>query len=239
MWWETLREHAIVQRDVAGRQISFYVEKTKPKFAYALTINDVCHLLSLIPTTDWEGLSTFVFRQPTSKQVLLKPVWGRIDYYAELFAPGEAPHPGAPAIFLEAVNITRSIKWSKHLGPDDQKELQRLSSDGHDIRYSSKSVIIKSSYDSVRSTQLYRTFLHEIGHWVDYCARVERLSVKHEYADLLDLFWARPEKEREAVAHRYADSIRQKLLSANSIPFERIFDHKEVNDEILFASFAT
>jgi hypothetical protein len=225
-WWEALKSNHSAKREVAGRRVTFIVEKPNPKFVYACTIGDVCRLLSLLPSSDWEGLETFVFRQPTSKQAQLKPSWGRIDYLAELFEPGQPPHPARPIIFLDAVHVEQPMKWSKHLDPDDQQELQELTADGHTIQHSSKLVLISHSASSVRNTQLYRTLPHEIGHWKDYVAQVEGPSAdgNSDYSELLDRYWARPEKEREAFAHRYANSIRKRLTAGGAIPFERIPD---------------
>jgi hypothetical protein len=167
-----------------------------------------------------------VFRQPTLKQALLKPSWGRISYYAELFEPGKAPHSPRPVIFLDAVSVSKPTRWSKHLGPADQQELDRLSLDGHVVRHTSKSVLVQYSYSSARNTQLYRTLLHEIGHWVDYVTKVERPSDVEgaDYSELVGRYWARPQVDCEAFAHRYADSVRERLRTAGHIPFERIFD---------------
>jgi hypothetical protein len=231
-WWEALKINYSVDRVVDGRRVIFIVEKPNPRFVYACTIGDICHLLSLLSRPDWEGLETFVFRQPTSKQARLKPSWGRIDYCAELFEPGKPPHPARPIIFLDAVNVEQPMKWSRHLDPDDQRELQRLTADGHTLQHSSNSILLKYSHSSVRNTQLYRTLPHEIGHWLDHVAQVERPSAEEnrDYFELLDRYWARPEREREAFAHRYAGSIRKRLIAAGSIPFERIPDPFDLNE---------
>lgn len=225
---------------MSGREVAFFVEKTRSGFAYATTVDGVCHLLSFLPFLDWEGINEFVFRQPTSKQILLKPTWGRVDYLAELFSPGGAPLAPGPAIFLDAVDIGRPLKWSKHLSPDDQLELERLSADGHTIKHNAKSIIISSTYSSVRNTQLYRTLLHEIGHWVDYVNRVVQPAAisNTDYSELSDRFWSRPEAEREAFAHRYAESVRQELWNSKRIPFERIINPDPEQDGTTISSFA-
>jgi hypothetical protein len=241
MWWEVLRTSSSVQREVAGRQLTFFVEKTRKDFFYACTIEDVCHLLTLLPAEDWNGIDTFVFRQPTQKQQLLSPSWGRIDYSAELFSPGQAPRAQGPAIFLDAVDINHPMRWSKQLDPDDQVELLRLSTDRHSVRYGPKSNIVVSTYASVRHTQLYRTLPHEIGHWVDFVRRIEQPSASPnaDHSELWDRYWARPKKEREAFAHRYADSAREQLLKSGAVPFDRIFHPDQFEGGFPTVSFVT
>ena len=229
MWWERLHEFEVVQREVSGRLLSFYVEKTRTGFVHACTVEDVCHFLTLLPLPDWDGIFSFVFRQPSSKQLLLKADWGRIAYWAELFSPGEPPCPAGPAIFLDAVDVNRPLKWSKKLGPDDQAELLRLSRDGHDIKIGRKSIFVRSTYSSVRDTQLYRTLPHEIGHWVDYRSRVEVPSSTEspDRSELWEHYWSRPEKERETFAHRYANRVVERLSESNAVPFDQISAHRE------------
>jgi hypothetical protein len=225
-WWEALKTNSSTQREVAGRVVTFIVEKTKANFAYACTIGDICRLLPSVALSDWEGITTFVFRQPTSKQALLNPSWGRVDYYAELFEPGKAPLPARPVIFLDAVEVGTPMEWSKHVSPFEQKELQRLSAEGHVIQHSSKSILIRSTHGAVRNTQLYRTLLHEIGHWVDRnnCMKTAGSQSAEDYSVYLDRYWARPEIEREAAAHSYAEQVGNRLRSEHKIPFERVFN---------------
>ncbi len=74
--------------------------------------------------------------------------------------------------------------------------------------------------ESARHTLLYRTMLHEIGHWVDWKEKVE-IPADHggDWLALSDAYFARPDSEREAFAHRYADTMAKQLTAAGKIPF--------------------
>jgi hypothetical protein len=74
--------------------------------------------------------------------------------------------------------------------------------------------------DSVRSTQLYRTLLHEIGHHVDYS------HSKGEFA-------RKPASEKETFAHKYAYKLRAQLEKRGVIPFERMFSAKQLQSDTL------
>lgn len=69
--------------------------------------------------------------------------------------------------------------------------------------------------ESLRSTQLYRTLLHEIGHSVDY----DRDS---------GAFDGKSSLEKEPFAHQYADKLRESLVRFGIIPFARMFDNKTI-----------
>jgi hypothetical protein len=80
---------------------------------------------------------------------------------------------------------------------------------------------VEASAHAIRTTQLYRTLLHEIGHHVgrlEYHARHK--DTGHDAAD--ELYFARPPAEREAAAHRYADSWASRLRANRIIPFAPI-----------------
>jgi len=230
IWYENLGPHRIVNRTVGLLDLAFVVEKTREDCIHACTVADVCHLLSLVPPADLESLQTFVFRQPTRKQWSISPAWGRIAYSADLGLTGKKVRRQGPAIFLEAVNSTKVWKWGKDLDPEDALEIERLRSDGHVVEDTGKRLLFRSSQESVRVTQLYRTLLHEIGHWVDWLEKVERPAANSSapYDVLSDRYFARPDQERERFAHRYADTMRESLVAANLIPFDSIIYGEEL-----------
>jgi len=98
--------------------------------------------------------------------------------------------------------------------------------------------VLDRNLDTVRATQLYRTLLHEIGHWVDWRTReripaglgARRDSRTSRPADAKtapfdrpwESYWQRPHSERERYAHRYSDQLRKRLMGEGLIPFERI-----------------
>ncbi len=77
---------------------------------------------------------------------------------------------------------------------------------------------------SVRATQLYRTLLQEIGHWVDFNEKVlaPALLCKVELELLSEAYFSRPYEEREAFAHNYAEARKAHLTKFGIIPFEHI-----------------
>jgi len=124
-------------------------------------------------------------------------------------------------ILLDAIEANCVIDWSAGLGPDDQAELARLRADGHGVERVGSRFRIRIAPDSARRTQLFRTLLHEIGHWFDWLEKVESAAMRGEnFETLVEHYFARPQAEREAFAHRYANIMSNKLTSAGVIPFE-------------------
>lgn len=209
-------------RNVGGKHVSFLVEHTTGGCMHACTVEDLCFLLSHVPSSDWAGLATFVLRQSTRKERLLDPAWGRMFYHARLEVQGGVPVSG-PVIFLEACDVGTPIKWSTSLDPEDSEELERLRLDGHRVERVGRRHVISATADSVRATQLYRTLPHEIGHWFDWLEKVEGPAARGEdFARLADSYFVRPRNEREAFAHRYADDLLRTLRGKGVIPFPRI-----------------
>lgn len=235
IWWENLGPHTVMGRRVGSHEITFLIEHTREDCVHACTVDDICHILSFVPASDLESLDTVVMRQSTRKQALVNPAWGRLAYSAEFGQPGhKATHTG-PALFLEATNPTRVWKWSRKLCPEDSLELERLRNDGHRVEDTGKRFVFQSSLESVRATQLYRTLLHEVGHWVDWLEKVVRpaggdLGI---YDALSERYFARPDQERELFAHQYANILRKRLTTEGRIPFQRISA-----DESMFRSKA-
>jgi hypothetical protein len=145
---------------------------------------------------------------------------------AELGQSGKKVRRTGPAIFLEAVNPVAVWKWERNLSPADSLEIERLRTDGHSVEDTGKRFLFRSSLESVRATQLYRTLLHEIGHWVDWLEKVARPTETSPglYDVLSDRYFARAPQERELFAHRYATELRKRLTSEKRIPFLRIDD---------------
>lgn len=219
--WAQLRQPSIAKRNVCGRELQFIVDAHLPDWRYACSIEDVCTLLTAIPPHDWQGINTFIFRQSTRKQWLLYPTWGRLAMWADVGVRGmQAIHSG-PAILIEAINPSTPFRWARSLTPAMARELERLRADGHTVVQDSRGYKITSSLCAARATQLYRTIPHEIGHWVDWCMRVERPAENEvgEYSELADRYWARPSMEREAFAHQYATDLLQLLKTTGELPF--------------------
>lgn len=237
-WWERVKRPTIMDSEVLGRPVRFITEELRPGFRQVCTIKDVCRLLALIPMSDWTDLTTFVFRQPTRKQLLLQPTWGRLAMAANIGEHGKKDIYSGPAILLEALDLSVPLCWGRSLDHATAQELERLKADGHTVTEDRRGYTISSSVEAARATQLYRTIPHEIGHWVDWLERVERPSKKVEqggadyaecYGDLVDGYWARASVEREAFAHLYADRLVARLKASGQIPFPSDTDSQANN----------
>ena len=137
------------------------------------------------------------------KETILSPVWGRMifDY--------EFENQTGPTIILEAFRVNDRLKWSKKLSVDSQKELERLRQDGHEFAADRRSNVALLEKTAVRNTQLYRTLLHEIGHYVHYLQKTGRFSGSIS------------KSERESFAHAYAERQHSALAAQNLVPFEQ------------------
>lgn len=218
-FYERVEKAVAVERSVNSRSLTFLVQPVMAGFVHACTIGDICHLLSLAPPDDLAGVDLILLRQPTRKQQGLRPVWGRLAYYAET-----GKYSGR-AIFLEAQQPGVPFRWRRSLTPEDAAEFDRLRADGHEIEGDRRAFSIKPTLVSIRATQLYRTLPHELGHHVDYMAKVsESARDEADYDRLRELYFSRPQCEREAFAHRYADELSDRLRREGAIPFQRMDD---------------
>ena len=198
------------------RTIRFLIEPTNEGYTYCCTIEDIMHMLSLLHQQGTEFPDLFVLAQPKRKQEILRPAWGRIDF--SINANGFTE----PAIILHAIDLSKPICWSRSLRVPDSAELERLKADGHAISENKRSLVLQPSLDSVRSTQLYRTILHEIGHWVMWKRVLENEDRANQDKQLSDAYFRISSEQREAFANQYADKIRQELLLQKGIPFDRV-----------------
>jgi len=118
------------------------------------------------------------------------------------------------------------MKWRKSLAPDDARELDRLRSDGHEVLTDRRSYEIISTPESFRNTVLFRTVLHEIGHYVHWLQNViwpaGQADDSNDFERLNDAFRSKPSKEREDFAHRYADELSKELKRKELVPFPMI-----------------
>jgi len=199
--------------EVYGEKKIALVEEPTPGHFYGCTIADIEHLLGMASEQDVSGLEVFLFRNPTRKQRLLSSVWGRFLYYAR---PGK--YEGS-AICFESQSL-EPLSWKKSLGPEDQREMNRLREDGHRIELGRRSVEVHLSHASIRATTLFRTALHEIGHYVDWMTNVidfEGTAEEGEYASRT--FYSKPSAMKEDFAHRYALEAFERLKSEGKAPF--------------------
>ncbi|HEU0177246.1 MAG TPA: hypothetical protein VFV58_23520 [Blastocatellia bacterium] len=209
LYYENLTEYKVAERTVHSRSLPFIVEKTRADSCHACTVDDIARVLQYAPFSDFFGIDFIVLRQPKRKEEIINPVWGRLAYFAEI-----GPYQGR-AIFLEALNPSRPLRWSKSLTPDGQQEMERLREAGHEIITTRHYHKVTVSLESIRAHQLYHTLLHEIGHSLD----------KDRDPDAFD---RKSSLEKETFAHQYADKLRENLVRFGIIPFARMLDKQTI-----------
>jgi hypothetical protein len=220
---ERLRNPREYLFSVHGSNRVALVEEPADDCVYGCTLLDIAKLLSLLPPADVDGLDLFLFRQPTTKQRILEPVWGRFLYYAW---PGK--HHGS-AICFEAQSLT-PLKWSRSVTPELKRELLRLESDGHRIIASKRTFEIHMTPESLRNTTPFRTALHEVGHYVDWQDSVLRVpSTSEEGADAATrAFKSKTPAMKEDFAHRYAATTGARLRALGQLPFIPQWENEEM-----------
>ncbi len=204
-YFERLDSCVKLKRDVAGHPIQFLVEPTRPGWFYPCTVDDLCSLLAGVPADDLKAVDLIVLRQPTRKQALLSPVWGRAIFWFETVGFS------GPAIVLEAQS-GKPYRWARRVHPESARELERLRTDGHGIQRSTRGVTVRPTPTSLRHTVLYRTLLHELGHHVDF-----RRSTQAEWE-------SKTSSTKEDFAHRYATEKLRLLADSRAVPFSPVLD---------------
>ncbi|WP_154668005.1 hypothetical protein [Pseudoduganella violaceinigra] len=178
----------VVRRQVKGRDITFLVDPARPGYTYPCTVDDIAAVLEQVAAP----VEIFVLRQPTRKQELHAPVWGRALWHFD-----EQGLQG-PAIVLEAHSL-RPYRWSRHIDPERARELARLRDDGQEVVKTRRGLEFRPTPSSMRNTVLFRTLLHEIGHHADYNKRGDQA------------YYQRTTTEREDFAYRYASEAQARL----------------------------
>jgi hypothetical protein len=176
-------------REVGGQSFRFIVEKPNKGYAYSCTPADVCALLQAVPAEELQGmLDLFIFYQPKTKEEILDGCWGRLVYdysYKDEISP---------AIIIEAVDVSRGQRIEKSSRPSDLEEIRLLQEEGHTFTDMGGYLVMKSTMEAVRRTQLYRTVFHEIGHYYDFI---------HEIC--------RNHQDKEIFANKYARRMMDRL----------------------------
>lgn len=213
---ESLGQYQKQEVEINGYKFIFVVEKTREGSLHACSIEDIKQIIEHVPIADYGSLRLIVLRQPKRKEEILSPVWGRLIYSFEF------ENEYYPAIILEAGEYPRKIKWETSLSLESQKELDRLKEDGHNFISNGKHWIADMEPENVRNTQLYRTLLHEFGHYVHYMMIVERPGKEDEdirfWEERLEYYNNIPGIEKENFAHRYANDLRLRLKEKGVIP---------------------
>ena len=204
-YYEKLIGYVVVRRTIGTRELLFFVEPTRPDWFYPCSVDDICAVLSHCTPEIVSAFDFIVLRQPTRKQRILSPVWGRA-----IFAFDLDKYTGS-AIVLEAQSLT-SFQWPRSIGPEGMRELERLRKDGHDICNTRRGIDIKVTPHSLRNTVLYRTLLHELGHHVDFARSAE---VEWE---------GKVQSQKEDFAHRFALELYMQLSERKVLPFDAVVE---------------
>ena len=223
-FYERLENYKVVEKIINNHKFRFVIEKTRKNSFHACTVDDIEFMLSHIPKKDYGNLELIILRQPKRKEENLKPVWGRLIYSYQF------ENDFFPAVIIEAVDLDKKFRWNKKLSIEYQNELERLKNDGHKIVMGKRYFEAEYKIENIRATQLYRTLLHEIGHYVHYLNVVEKPAKENEeyviWEKRWDFYHSLPKTEKESFAHSYADKLKKKLETEKIIPFDRIINHK-------------
>lgn len=216
MFYERIEAAEEQEVTVGDCQIIVLYEEPREGFTYGCTPSDVIRVLKLVADLSPSLPDVIAFRQPTRKQQQQKPVWGRFLYFAEF-----GKHDGT-AIILEAQELGTLLKWSKRMTVEDRAEYERLVADGHPFMETKRHFEAELVEHAVRSTKLYRTLLHEMGHLAHYDQDVldDRTALDEDYDIARGLYFSKANSEREAFAHSFADRLSQSLRLAGKIPFD-------------------
>ncbi|MDI1450919.1 hypothetical protein [Polyangium sp. 6x1] len=222
--WAQIRSYRTVRRDVHGRPLHFVVQRPRRGFLHPCTVDDVVTVLSALPKEVLEapegyGLAGVILRQPSRKQVILDRCWGRLAWHLEL-----GPVQG-PAIYLDAQPVPLRLRRSLRLDVEQEAELGRLREEADEVHSDKRAHHLTFGLEGLRRVLLYRTLLHELGHLVDFWDRVVRPELLGgDLLELHDAYDSQPEREREEVAHRFAERWSATLRERGCIPFPRLVD---------------
>ena len=218
-FYERLDKYTKTKKIINGYEFIFIVEQLRETSKHSCSIEDIATIIEQIPKTDYGELQFIVLRQPKRKEETLSPTWGRLIYSYEF------EDEYFPAVIIDSIDYTKRFKWTTKLSTDDQQELDRLKSDGHEIINDGKHFIAEYKQENVRNTQLYRTLPHEFGHYVHFLNTVERPSTEdediEEYEKRQDFYFNIPSVEKEKFAHNYAEKLMTELKNRDIIPFEK------------------
>ncbi len=216
LFFERLEVTKKLTANIGDRQLEVLYEEPHDEFSYGCSPPDVIKLLELVADLVPSLPDIVAFRQPTRKQKKLMPIWGRFVYFAEF---GKL---SGPAIILEAQELGGTLGWSKKMSLADRAEYKRLVEDGHKFEDKKRFYQAELNGQTIRNTILFRTLLHELGHWVQYYQEVlHRPTALDDDQDIAsDLYFAKPTTEREVYAHDFAEKTGKTLRLAKEIPFE-------------------
>ncbi|MDN5395392.1 MAG: hypothetical protein L0G39_13120 [Chryseobacterium sp.] len=220
-FYERLTHYQKEIRLINNHEFIFVIEETREHSMHSCSLNDIQKIIEQIPSKDYGDLKFIILRQPKRKEEILSPVWGRLIYSFEF------ENEYFPAVILDAIDTDKKLLWPKKQTIEDQKEFERLKADGHIFTTLKRNFIAEFKPEFTRNTQLYRTLLHEFGHYAHYLEVIkspgndpEEEENYDEKEKRIDLYFCIPKSEKENFAHTYADALKAKLIDENKIPFE-------------------
>ena len=110
-YYEKLLSYNVVTRMDGTRLIRFFVEPTRPDWFYPCSVDDICAVLAHCSSEALRAFDFIVMRQPTRKQRILWPVWGRAIFSFDI-----DKHSGS-AIVVEAQDLS-PIEWRSSIDPE-------------------------------------------------------------------------------------------------------------------------
>lgn len=237
VFYEELNDPVFSTLSIQKHEITLVVEPTLKDYYYACTPEDVERLLMDADLDHLQEIDLLVFHQPKRKEELMASCWGRFVYWANL-----GRYEGS-AIYLTATSKGLSHKRELSQGPEGQKELERLMADGHEVKKGKREIEIHSPPEAVRTTQLFRTIPHELGHCVDWltnCLIPVESSSSEEEADYIEkMFWSKPFNDKEAFAHRYAREFLGNRKAQGKDNFGKVFEESALRDRGLEPTWFT
>ncbi len=215
-FYERLENYQKEKRIINKHEFVFITEQTRENCVHTCSLNDIEKIIKNIPPKYYGELRFFILRQPKRKEEIISPVWGRLIYSYEF------EDDYYPAIVLEAIDLSKKFKWTKKQKIEDLKEFEKLKIDGHIFKENKKEFIADFTIDKSRNTQLYRTLLHEFGHYVHFLNYTSILDDENydEKERLEDIYFNLPKNEKEKYAHKFADDLKNELISKKIIPFD-------------------
>lgn len=206
-YYERLTKYEKKNISLNNHEFIFIIEETRENSFHACSIEEVIKIIQKVPKEDYGDLKYIILRQPKRKEEILRPVWGRFIYSYDF------EDDYSPAIILESFEFNKKVKWTKNLKIEDQKEIELLRNEGHKIIFDGKNYIFELEKENVKKTQLYRTLLHEFGHYVHYLEKVVRISKdEEEFEKHEDLYFKISTTEKENFANKYAEKIRKLII---------------------------
>ena len=105
-FYERLDNYEKEKRIINEREFLFVTEQTRKNSEHACTVDDIEKIIRSIPSNDYGGQTRYS-ETTKRKEETLSPVWGRLIYSYEF----EGDY--VPAIVIEAIDYSKSFKWSK------------------------------------------------------------------------------------------------------------------------------